>query len=123
MLVASDSDGYFVNFRISESNLEFDNLGVIGITESESLSLFTKTSDYNKDVFLIDGNRMPFLPNKDAYYSRLYTQRTSDENREYSIGKYDGREIAAYNDEDESAILYSSVTSEGKRAWKYKQLS
>ena len=32
MIVVSDSDGYIVNFRFSENDIEFDNLGVIGIT-------------------------------------------------------------------------------------------
>jgi hypothetical protein len=73
MLIASDSDGYFVSFRVSELNLEFDNLGVIGITESNSLTLFTNAKDYSEDVFTIDNNNMPFLPHKDAYYSKLYT--------------------------------------------------
>lgn len=31
MIVVSDSDGYVVNFRFSENDIEFDNLGVIGI--------------------------------------------------------------------------------------------
>lgn len=51
MILCTDSDGYSVGFRLSATNPEFDNLGVIGITEAKTLQLYTT----NKDSFTING--------------------------------------------------------------------
>lgn len=56
MILCSDSEGYAVGFRLSATNPEFDNLGVIGTFETKTLQLFTK-GDTN--TFIINGQKMP----------------------------------------------------------------
>lgn len=73
MLIASDSDGYFISFRLSENNVEFDSLGVIGICKTDNLTLFTQSESQEDDVFLLNGERMPILPKKSPTYNKLFT--------------------------------------------------
>jgi hypothetical protein len=47
MIIASDSDGYLVNLRISEWDVEFDNLGVIGIHKTRGLNIITTKASNN----------------------------------------------------------------------------
>ena len=51
MILCTDSEGYAVGFRLSRTNPEFDNLGVIGITEANSLHLYTDKNN----TFTING--------------------------------------------------------------------
>lgn len=44
MIVGSDSDGYLVGFRLSDNHAEFDNLGVIGITKTNKLTIYSDCS-------------------------------------------------------------------------------
>ena len=62
MIIGSDSDGYLVPFRISENNFEFDNLGVIGITEADKLTIFKTDTDDRNNTFILNGERMPYFP-------------------------------------------------------------
>lgn len=121
MLIASDSDGYLTSFRISENNLEFDSLGVIGVIKANNLTLFTKAETHEEDVFLLNGERMPILPKKNPTYSKLFS--SSAMTTELSMGDYDVREIKITNIPDESEILYSSLSKDNKRFWKYKKSS
>ena len=121
MLIASDSDGYLVSFRLSENNVEFDSLGIIGICKTDNLTLFTQSESQEEDVFLLNGERMPILPKKSPTYNKLFTSSSLTE--ELPIGDYDVREIKIENNPDESEILYSSVSKDNKRLWKYKKTS
>lgn len=60
MILCTDSEGYAVGFRLSASNPEFDNLGIIGITESKTIQLYTT----NEDSFTINGQIMPMKAQK-----------------------------------------------------------
>jgi hypothetical protein len=51
MILCTDSYGYVVGFRLSATNPEFDNLGVIGVTKAKTLQLYTE----NEDSFTING--------------------------------------------------------------------
>ena len=66
MIVVSDSDGYIVNFRFSEDDIEFDNLGVIGITQAKRLDILTSAADKNTPVLSINGSNMPSLGNSSS---------------------------------------------------------
>ena len=54
MIIGSDSDGYLLNFRFSKNAIEFDNLNVIGIFETNDL----KIHSYN---FTTDDNGQPHV--------------------------------------------------------------
>ena len=41
MIIASDSDSYAVDLRISDTGVEFDNLNVVGISKFKHLTLFS----------------------------------------------------------------------------------
>ena len=67
MILCTDSEGYAVGFRLSASNPEFDNLGIIGITETKTIQLYT-THD---DSFTINGQIMPMKAQEKAGKSFL----------------------------------------------------
>ena len=66
MIIGSDSDGYIVNFRFSEQDIEFDNLGVIGITQAKSLQILTQKNDREAEILTLNGAKMPTLANDSA---------------------------------------------------------
>ena len=74
MIIVSESDGYMVSFRMSDYDIEFDNLGVIGITKTGKLTIYSD-DDYDNYAALRIGNTlMPSVPNNlDSNRTRLNT--------------------------------------------------
>jgi hypothetical protein len=74
MIIVSESDGYMVSFRMSDYDIEFDNLGVIGITKTGKLTIYSD-DDYDNYCALRIGNTlMPSVPNNlDSNRTRLNT--------------------------------------------------
>ena len=63
-LSCTDSDGYFVGFRLSSKAVEFDNLGIIGeTTATDSIRVFKN----EKDTLFINGITLP--ENGDSVHS------------------------------------------------------
>lgn len=60
---ASSSDGYLIDFRVTQNYLEFDNLNVIGPSFQAKLRVYTK----NEESIIIDGTTcLPSLVNDKA---------------------------------------------------------
>ena len=125
MIIGSDSDGYLVGFRMSDTNLEFDNLGVIGITQSNHLSIISTSQTPHDDVFLLNGERMPHMPNKvqdeDAANMKLYTYDAADNKTTIEPYDFDTKKVKIKGDGDNSFLLYSTVTSDNKRFYKFQR--
>lgn len=122
MIIGSDSDGYLVPFRISENNFEFDNLGVIGITEADKLTIFTTDTDDRNNTFILNGERMPYFPQTNyTTPQRLY----KDKNLEQPVPfhEYDVRDVVITGDADNSYLVYGTIDGNGKRTYRYKQSS
>lgn len=115
MIVVSDSDGYIVNFRFSEQDIEFDNLGVIGITQAKRMDILTSVSDKNSDILTINGSKMPSLGNSSSIitYNKKTTFHDWDEQEVRVTGKHP----------DNSAIVYGTIGQNNERIWSYKQTS
>lgn len=79
MILCTDSDGYSVGFRLSATNPEFDNLGVIGITEAKTLQLYTT----NKDSFTINGQIMPMESQNDINKKSFLVMKNNKWEYEY----------------------------------------
>lgn len=77
MILCTDSEGYAVGFRLSRTNPEFDNLGVIGITEANSLHLYTDKNN----TFTINGQSMP--TNADTTSRNAFLKMNDEGNWEY----------------------------------------
>ena len=63
-IIGSDSDGYLVNFRFSKEDLEFDNLGVIGIAKTNELVIYSDDNMTDTNAFVLGNTIMPSLPNE-----------------------------------------------------------
>lgn len=104
MIIASDSDSYAVDLRISDTGVEFDNLNVVGISKFEHLTLFT--NDENEYGSFKMGNS--FLKSK--YNDKAYKIDGSD---------YDVKDIDIKNG-DESFILSGDI-KDGNRIFKFSK--
>jgi hypothetical protein len=100
MIIASESSGYFVNFRISDRDVEFDNLGIIGMAETEHLVLFSRELNFN-NAFRLNGKRMPTLSSTNGLGS-ITIDKT-----------YDFKQVNINGTGDYSEILYKNPTSAG----------
>lgn len=124
LLIGSDSDGYLVNFRIGKEDIEFDKLGVIGITKSNELTLLTSKSNYRDDILTLNGTQMPSFAQtvqtstpiqKDLLYKQEDGSYTGD------VQKYlDMKDVIVTEKGDNSHLLYG-ILSNNKRVFKYKQ--
>lgn len=124
MIIGSDSDGYLVPFRISEYNLEFDNLGVIGSVETDKLTIFTSNPESGADTFLINGQRMPSRPSSNVSDGILYKDSTNNNSKEPVYpDEYDTRKVKITGTPDNSEILYCTVDGNNKRVFNFKQTS
>lgn len=115
MIVVSDSDGYIVNFRFSENDIEFDNLGVIGITQAKRLDILSTAYDNNTDILTINGSKMPSLGNSSSIIT--YNNKTTFDDWDEQEIRVTGRHP------DNSAIVYGTLGENNKRVWSYKQTS
>lgn len=115
MIIGSDSDGYIVNFRFSEEDIEFDNLGVIGITQAKSLQILTQKNDREAEILTLNGAKMPTLAN-DSAPIQFNTKSTFDD--------WDEQEIRVTGKHpDNSALIYGTLGKNNKRIWSYKKTS
>lgn len=115
MIIGSDSDGYIVNFRFSEQDIEFDNLGVIGITQAKSLQILTQKNDREAEILTLNGAKMPTLAN-DSAPIQFNTKSTFDD--------WDEQEIRVTGKHpDNSALIYGTLGKNNKRIWSYKKTS
>lgn len=74
MIIVSESDGYMVSFRMSDYDIEFDNLGVIGITKTGKLTIYSDDDYDNYGALRIGNTLMPSVPNNlDSNRTRLNT--------------------------------------------------
>lgn len=128
MIIASDSDGYLVNLRISEWDVEFDNLGVIGIHKTRGLNIITTKASNNEPILLLNKSCMPALPqvahpsiqetvdNKEEKDSPNYKTYLSP-----SPAQFDVRKVNIKGQGDNSYILYGVQGSDNKRIFRYKK--
>ena len=122
MIIGSDSDGYLVGFRISKDNFEFDNLGVIGVTEANHLSLISAAQTTNENVLMLNGERMPHIPNKIQDAANVPTYKLIDGEYE-EIQPYDfhTKNVKITENGDKSYLLTSQVTGDGEKFYKYQR--
>lgn len=123
MIIGSDSDGYTIGFRISKDNFEFDNLGVIGITEANHLSLISAAQSNLEDVLLLNNHRMPHLANKiqEAANVPTYTKTESGNYEEINPFDYHSKDVKITGDGDNSFLLISKVAGDGKSYYKFQR--
>lgn len=120
MIIASESTGFFVNFRISDRDVQFDSLGVIGITETEHLTLFSRDASYNNMSFTLNGSAMPSKANLPEISTEvLYSD--IDATQPIPLGDYDSRRVNVRGKGDKSHIAYGIIGENGKRYIGYKQ--
>lgn len=112
MIIASESSGFLVNFRLSDKDLEIDNLGVIGITQSNSMAIYTSsTNTINPNTFYIGSKRMPSLANNSGkstevlYKDSDFESKKQEERTVYGLGNYDVRQVKVKDDADKSYLL------------------
>ena len=112
MIIGSDSDGYLVNFRISDRDIEFDNLGVMGTLQvNEGAFLYGKNN--TKEPMLLLGNSV--LPH--------FANAQNPKNTSYGMElQKDERNIDVLGQGDNSTLAYATVEN-GKRVFKHKKTS
>lgn len=115
MIIASQSTGYFVNFRISDRDVEFDNLGVIGMAKTQHLTLYTQDNTYTNKSFLLNGKRMPTRPS-DTINDIHYTNKQYNE-----IASYDQKKVIVTQQGDKSELLYGVMDQNNQRTYRYKR--
>lgn len=116
MIIGSDSDGYLLNFRFSKNAIEFDNLNVIGIFETNDL----KIHSYN---FTTDDNGQPHVaPAKSLIINNTIMPCNANLNVP-TIGNDNSVKdtISVTGKGDNSCLLYSMPTQDNKRQFKYKR--
>jgi hypothetical protein len=113
MIIGSDSDGYLVNFRISDKDVEFDRLGIIGTLECRE-GAFIYTKNNSKEPTLILGNSvLPHTANGMNPVDITSKGFEKDNNETRVNVKGAG---------DNSTLAYSIVEN-GKRVFKHKKTS
>ena len=119
MIIGSDSDGYLVNFRISDVGIEFDKLGVIGITQTKKLSIYTTNDNVdNIDAFILGNTIMPSVSNSACDIS---LNTTDTDNKRIQAENYDEIEVKITDKGDNSYLLGGIVGKNGKRAFEFKR--
>lgn len=134
-IIGSDSDGYLVNFRFSDKALEFNNLGVIGITKTKELIIYSNARSSDKQALTLGSTIMPSLPNE-LTSSRtelinllsngklLNDEELGGNNEDYK-GKYpenfDEIQIDITGDGDKSYLLHGTISPDGQRTFEYKR--
>lgn len=126
-IIGSDSDGYLVNFRFSDKSFEFDNLGVIGITSADKMTIYSNDEPSNMTALILGNTIMPSLPNEFSN-SRVQLNKYIGEIRktdktivETYTEDFDEIEIDITGNGDNSYLLHGSRNNEGKRQFSYKR--
>lgn len=127
MIIGSDSDGYLVNFRIGIDDIEFDNLGVIGIQKANELVMMSSKSSFKDEILTLNRTQMPSfaqqvkscsstaIPQNLYYYDEKQNTYARDNN-----DRLDVKKVKVIEQGDDSYLLYGTRTG-GKRVFKYKQ--
>ena len=123
MIIGSDSDGYLVNFRLSNENVEFDKLGVIGITKTANLVIYSDAQSSDPVAFTLGNTIMPSLPNE------LENNRTEIKNNLSLISNntklnpedWDEIVIDVTGEGDKSYMLYGYPNADNKRTFEYRR--
>lgn len=120
MIIVSESDGYMVSFRMSDYDIEFDNLGVIGITKTGKLTIYSD-DDYDNYCALRIGNTlMPSVPNNlDSNRTRLNTLLALQGYEKTLTEQYDEVKIDITGQGDKSYLLKGVVNKDGLRQFEY----
>ena len=120
MIIGSDSDGYLVGFRLSDQDAEFDNLGVIGITKTGKLTIYSDADSTYPQALTIGKTIMPSLHNE-ATNDRAKIMGILSEYSEYSQlpEQWDEIEIDITGNGDKSYLLSAHPDSDGNRVFDY----
>lgn len=126
-LITSDSDGYSVNVRFSDRDIEFDNLGVIGITQAKKMYIFTNSTGNatssneeivendnitSDNVLMLNGANMPSRPNtKEESVSNKNTSNSANTNSQVT-------DIEAWENSNDIFVLNYKDS-----AWKYDTIT
>lgn len=124
MIIGSDSDGYLVDFRISAMDVEFDNLGVIGITKANDLTIYSSARASEKDAFILGNTVMPSLANKlDSNRTTLLQLLNEDITQGITDypENYDEIQIDIRGEGDKSYLMHGTTDAEGRRTFEYKR--
>lgn len=122
-IIGSDSDGYLVNFRFSDKSFEFDNLGVIGITSADKMTIYSNDEPSDMTALILGNTIMPSLPNRlDNSRAQLneYIGEIKNIDETYTED-FDEIEIDITGNGDNSYLLHGSRNNEGKRQFSYKR--
>lgn len=131
MISGSDSDGYLVNFRMSDESVEFDNLGVIGITKTSKLTIYSDAQFSDQQAFILGNTVMPSLPNTNygnrssitAACNALSGLSSTPANikSKKTPEAWDEIKIDIVGEGDKSYLLSGYQGSDGKRMFKYSK--
>lgn len=123
MIIGSDSDGYLVNFRMSNESVEFDKLGVIGITKTSSLIIYSDSQSSDPFAFTLGNTIMPSLPNElPSNRGEIITELSKiSGNTKLNPEDWDEIEIDVTGDGDKSYLLYGHPNTDKKRVFDYKR--
>lgn len=120
MIIGSDSDGYLLNFRFSINAIEFDNLNVIGIFETNDLKIhsFNFTTD--------DKGQPQTAPAKSLIINNTIMPCNANDNIPTNVSDNSEKDttkntINVTGKGDNSCLLYSMPTQDNKRQFKYKR--
>ena len=106
MIIASDSDSYAVDLRISDVGVEFDNLNVVGISKFNHLTLFCKDTKENKQSFKLGNSDMITCYNDRAYKLKGGIN-------------YDVKKINVTKDGGDESYILSGEEKDGRRNFRY----
>lgn len=123
MIIASESSGYLVNFRISDKDVEFDNLGIMGTIKTDALTVYSTNDTQTDSSFVFNGQRMPTKTGNSYQLQRL-GRKVLDQDEKDSFEEildYDIREVNVLGQGDNSQLLYTMIDSEDNRKLFYKQ--
>jgi hypothetical protein len=129
LIIGSDSDGYLVNFRLGIDDVEFDNLGVIGITKTKEMTILSTKSSYKDSILSLNGTAMPAFAQSIETSSEIdkdLLDIIDDESYSSQSSLLNDRSLLDVNHVevkgrgDKSYLLYSE-TLDKKRVFKYKQ--
>ena len=124
MIIGSDSDGYLINFRFSEDNVEFDNLGVIGITEANNMTIYTTAKNDTSNILTLNGERMPYFPQTGSTSLPLYENVVEGQLKdEVPAHKWDVRDVKITGEPDNSYVVYGTIDNNNKRTFRWNQTS
>ena len=128
MIIASQSTGYTVNFRISDKDVQFDNLGVIGIAESDTMTVYSTQKNGQKNnkntCFLLNGQRMPTsasVPTISVDWLTKSLPQQGTEPQNWNPHDYDQRQVKVTGTGDNSHLLYTTLDQNSNRLFKYKK--